>query len=1190
MIPSTTNRLLVTEDWKKIYQSYRNADFKSYDFDTLRRTMITYLRENYPEDFNDFIDSSEYVALIDLIAYLGQNISFRVDLNARENFLETAQRRDSVLRLARLINYNAKRNTPATGLLKIVSVQTTDNVFDSNGVNLSNAIINWNDATNSNWFEQIVAVVNSAMTSGLSYGKPASRAIVDGIPTEKYNINSTNNGVPVYTFSKSISGSQMTFEIVSSDFDNTIYEATPTPGSPFAMLYRNDGRGNSSSNTGFFVQFKQGSLTASNFAIDNPVPNEIIGINAPNINETDVWLWQLNSDGTYPSTPWTKVSGLSGNNVIYNSLSENNRNLYAILTRENDQIDLNFADGSFGDLPKGQFRLYYRQSNGMSYSVKPEQMRNVSFSVEYVNASGQAQVLKFYTSLQYTVSNSATAETNADIKIKAPQAFYSQNRMVTAEDYNIVPLTAGTDILKVKTINRVSSGVSKYFEMSDVTGKYSNINVYANDGILYQQDKEYTFEYGISNRNEIKFNVNKNINKIFNLREFRSFYLDKYTRPSLLEARPQWSNITNYYTGDIVNYNNFLYTSLKDNNINHPPISSSTFWSASLPTNPIAWNRSTKTTNQSTGYFTINSLPVPAGEFSSNNLKYGTVGALIKFVSPKKVINNVLQQTYFLPNGTLTPIQDSNTSSVKWAKVVSIVGDGYNGGKGSLATGVGPVVLSTDIPSGAIPVEIISKFSSSLDSAIENTVINLSVSRKNFGLSLDAETSTWFIISDTNIDLLSPFSLANQADATDTNRDSSWMIAFVWSGNKYVARYRVTEYIFESEKETAFFVEPKNINYDYLNDTVIKDKIVVLGINPSPTDTSGLYLKQDHDWQIDSAVIEPDGYQEPKKVKISFFDKDSNGQIDNPDSFKEIVDPAYISQSGYKDKFVFFKLLLDGQRYIHADSNLFLCFSSELDVPTLNRIDGQLYYFYNELENIIKYWDLASSTFIINPSYFARAGRSNIKFQYVHKAGEDRRVDPSKTNLMDVYLLTRNYDTDFRNWVSSGTGTEPLAPTSQGLSLAYASSLEAVKSISDELIFHPTRYKVLFGDKSSPTLQATFKATKNPSRATSDNDLKTRILTAIDNFFSVDNWEFGQSFHFSELATYVMNVMTPDITNFIIVPKQNNSFGSLYEISCQSNEIFVSGATIDNVEIIDSITTSELKATGNVVNIIGGQS
>ena len=52
------NRLLLAEDWKRIYQSFRNAEFQSYDFDNLRRVMIAYLRENYPEDFNDYIESS----------------------------------------------------------------------------------------------------------------------------------------------------------------------------------------------------------------------------------------------------------------------------------------------------------------------------------------------------------------------------------------------------------------------------------------------------------------------------------------------------------------------------------------------------------------------------------------------------------------------------------------------------------------------------------------------------------------------------------------------------------------------------------------------------------------------------------------------------------------------------------------------------------------------------------------------------------------------------------------------------------------------------------------------------------------------------------------------------------------------------------------------------------------------------
>ena len=267
MIPSTNSQLLVGEDWKKIYQSFRNADFKSYDFETLRRTMISYLQENYPEDFNDFIDSSEYIALIDLIAYLGQNLSFRIDLNARENFLETAQRRDSILRLAQLISYRPKRNTPASGFLKVTAISTTDSVIDSNGNNLANTTIGWNDATNSNWYQQFINIMNSAMSS--NFGNPADRETLNGILTEQYYFNGANTDVPLFSFNKNIDGVSMGFEVTPCTFiDKTyVYETAPEPANQFSFIYKNDNQGSGSADTGFFTMFKQGSLSMETFQL-----------------------------------------------------------------------------------------------------------------------------------------------------------------------------------------------------------------------------------------------------------------------------------------------------------------------------------------------------------------------------------------------------------------------------------------------------------------------------------------------------------------------------------------------------------------------------------------------------------------------------------------------------------------------------------------------------------------------------------------------------------------------------------------------------------------------------------------------------------------------------------------------------------------------------------------------------------
>ena len=1139
MIPSTKSQLLVAEDWTKIYQSFRNADFQSYDFDTLRRTMITYLRETYPEEFNDYIDSSEYIALIDLIAYLGQNLSFRIDLNARENFLETAQRKDSVLRLAQLISYNPKRNIPSSGMLKISAISTTEDVIDTNGTNLSNQVIGWNDSTNNNWYQQFISILNSAMPGSAVFSRPNDSATINGIQTQQYLINNQGADLPIYSLSRSINGTGMTFEIAGATFSskNYIYEQTPVPGGAFSYVFQNDNQGAGSANSGFFVHFRQGSIASSGFTITNPVANEIVGINASGINDSDVWLWQLDANGNY-SKLWTKVEALVGNNVIYNNISNNIRTVYTVTSRNNDQIDLNFADGSFGDLPKGDFRLFYRQSNGQTYTITPDQLSGINIVIPYTNKAGAGHQLTLTLSLQYTVTNSSGPETIANIKNKAPQTYYIQNRMVTAEDYNIAPLTAANNVLKVSSVNRISSGISKYFELSDISGKYSSTDIFAKDGMLYKESKLPSFEFKFTSRNEVYAALKNKLEPVIATNSFKNFYYDRYPRPNF----------------SYLNYN---------------------------------WKLVTKKVDQTTGYFqnlnTTPSTPVQTGYFSSTDAQYITAGALIKFVAPVKGFT----QFYFDTNNVIRQIPDNGIvpeggKTYFWSKVIQVVGDGANSGKGALNDGTGPVILSGKIPSDAVPAEIIPAFVNVFSYAFETEIVNLCSVQRNFGLSFDTLTRQWFIVTESNLDAVSNFELTYQKDTSNSQKDSSWFILFQWTGLGYKVSYRLLEYIFESEKQTAFFIDYNNNNYDYITGTVIKDQIDVLSYNTLPTDsTNG--LRADYRWQIDSPVVEIDGYVEPKKVVVSFYDSNNDGQIDNPDAFTEIVAPTSTnSVTGFYDKFVYFEISSDGNRYsLLSDQSLITAYPDETTVPGIPT-DGQLFYFYDT--DTIKKYDASSGSMLLNTAYFAKSGRSKIKFHYMHNSGDERRIDPSKSNIIDIYVLTSDYDTSFRNFLQSGNTTAPLAPTSQSLENNFAAALEPIKSISDTMVFHSASYKVLFGTQATSNLQATFKAVRNSTRITSDNDLKTRILTAINNFFSIDNWTFGQSFNFTELSTYVLNQLTPDILNFIIVPKNPNlPFGSLFEIACQSNEILVSGATANDIEIIDAVTAAQLNSVSPVI-------
>lgn len=62
------SNLFAAEDWRVLHRAFTEINFNAFDFDTIRAALVEYIRINFPEDFNDFVESSEFVALIDLLA------------------------------------------------------------------------------------------------------------------------------------------------------------------------------------------------------------------------------------------------------------------------------------------------------------------------------------------------------------------------------------------------------------------------------------------------------------------------------------------------------------------------------------------------------------------------------------------------------------------------------------------------------------------------------------------------------------------------------------------------------------------------------------------------------------------------------------------------------------------------------------------------------------------------------------------------------------------------------------------------------------------------------------------------------------------------------------------------------------------------------------------------------------------
>jgi hypothetical protein len=88
-----------------------------------------------------------------------------------------------------------------------------------------------------------------------------------------------------------------------------------------------------------------------------------------------------------------------------------------------------------------------------------------------------------------------------------------------------------------------------------------------------------------------------------------------------------------------------------------------------------------------------------------------------------------------------------------------------------------------------------------------------------------------------------------------------------------------------------------------------------------------------------------------------------------------------------------------------------------------------------------------------------------------------------------------------------------------------------------------------------------------------------RLIVRFENRETFIRIYVPQTHTIGELITYITNEVAPDISNLVIVPNQSTQvFGSLFEIQSRPDEIFVSGARVDDVEIVTAITASEIRA------------
>lgn len=1257
------SNLFAAEDFTKIYQSFKNVDFQAYDFDTIKDSLVEYIRDQFPEDFNDYIESSEFIAVIELLAYLGTSLAFRTDLNSRENFLDTAERRESIIRLARMVNYQPKRNIPAEGLFKLYGVSTTETLSDSLGEDLTGRTIVWNDANNPNSYEQIIAILNAAFSETNTFGKPFKKGTIGGIKTHLYRINTTPFTSVTYPVAVSSEGGSYPIDIVNTDFTDgeTINERHPNPESPMHILYRNDNNGLASANTGFFLHFKQGTLNNYDYQYALPLENRTEDIPATNINNDDVYVQKINDEGSVLEE-WTQVPSIVGNNIAYNSLALDTKTVFSVISGFQDAITIKYSDGNFGDVPKDSMRVWARSSANEDIVFRPADVGVKTITMPYIAKSGREHLLRIQFTLETAVGNQALSESTDDIKENAPQVFYTQDRMVNNEDYNVFPLTRGNEIAKIRVVNRTHSGHSRFIDIQDPTGQHSDVVLFAEDGSIYRELDSFRTQIDIPDSittDEIIDDLQTQLEDV----RLRTFFYDEYLK--------QYKAIN----GDA----EFFYTP------------------GTGDERDVKWVTLPGTAQNDTGY-----LESPASingyiTVTTSEYKFIRQGAKLKFVNP------------------------SDSTDYKWVTVTTL--DDF--GIVSNISPTGPFTLSAEVGNDWQLVEVIPYFRSELTDeekfgSVSNpdSIADAIATEQPFGLRYDISGAgdQWFVVSDDNIALGADFDLSTAGD-TNGGQDASWLLEANYTVNEalvfpvYNVITRGLAYVFESSEEIRFFYEPEQKIIDIETGKALQDEIVILDLNKGPAFsdqeiwtytgsvwqsldssvdyTSAQIILRDREsnyqvtysgaftgteypgyisnltgtinvgdtitvayenpiklaepvrWNISDTFIMADGYVDQRKVKIVPVDSDEDGVPDNPYAFDDLVNQAndvvYFERFTDFDEYEYFRVWsavkstgvitgydsLDAPTAVIADTvrleistaggNQPFSDIDLIELPggvTITDFIDQLNSYTHLVEdtgiagnividengafykiigsvnttdgienNFASEDDVNHYTRIGRDHYSDAGGQDPFYYKWLHYAPSENRIDPSISNIQDMLILTQTFYSDTVIWKkeSGALADQPEPPTTEELRVQFA-DLNNFKMLSDQIVFESAKFKLLFGDNADEQLRANFKVVKLPNAQLSDNEIKSGVIDAIDEFFNVANWDFGEAFYYTELAAYIHQQLQKSVASVVIVPTDAESeFGNLFQIRAEVNELFLSTATVNNIDIVKSLTDTNLR-------------
>ena len=92
-----------------------SISYTSREFDSIKADLLNYVKRYYPNTFRDFNEASFGSLMIDTVAYIGDILSFYIDYQANETFLETAAEYENILKIGKQLGFKFRSSPPSVG-------------------------------------------------------------------------------------------------------------------------------------------------------------------------------------------------------------------------------------------------------------------------------------------------------------------------------------------------------------------------------------------------------------------------------------------------------------------------------------------------------------------------------------------------------------------------------------------------------------------------------------------------------------------------------------------------------------------------------------------------------------------------------------------------------------------------------------------------------------------------------------------------------------------------------------------------------------------------------------------------------------------------------------------------------------------------------------------------------------------